>query len=39
MIRHENGAFRKKPFKPEEFENAGQMLFSVDREHFENKAF
>ena len=38
LIRHENGALSKTPFKPAEFENAG-FFFRVDGKHFENGAF
>ena len=39
LIRHENGAFRKTLFKPEEFENAGwteNVLKTGRFEHVEN---
>ena len=38
LIRHENGAFRKRSSEPEAFENAG-FSFRLDGKHFENGAF
>jgi len=38
VIRHENGAFQKRFFKPEEFENAG-FEFSCGRKHFKTDLF
>jgi len=38
LIRHENGAFETRVFKPEEFENVS-FGCNEDGKHFENGAF
>ena len=39
LIRHENGAFRKRSSNLIKFENTGSAFLSVDGKHFENRAF